>query len=459
MSGVFRLRDFRLLVAGEGVSLLGDQFALIALPWLVLQVTGSALVLGTVLAIQGIPRALFMLVGGAVTDRFSPRDVMLGANTARCLAVAALAVAALSGVVSVWMLYAYAIAFGLADGFFYPAQNAIVPQIAGGERLERANAVVQGLEQVALFVAPVLAGVLIAQLSGGAGGAGDLTGVGAALAIDAGTFIVSLVTLSLIGVRRYVSAAPGEATDGSSNDARGAATGATPVAATGADGGGGLLAAIRAGLRYMWDDQTLRVLFIIIVAVNFLVIGPLLVGIPVIAAQRLSDGTGGSGAESYGIVMSVFGGASLLGIALAGLLPRPPARLTGPLLVALCAVFAVAMGLLGYAATVFRVAAPVFAMGAASGYLVVFFFSWLQRRTPPEMMGRMMSLILFASVGLVPVSQALSGALIKADTTALFVGTAMVLGTLLVAAALSPGLRAMGAEMAGGPQAGESQHG
>ncbi|HMK92575.1 MAG TPA: MFS transporter, partial [Thermoleophilia bacterium] len=304
--GVFRLRDFRLLVAGEGVSLLGDQFALIALPWLVLELTGNALVLGAVLAIQGIPRALFMLVGGAVTDRFSPRGVMLAANAARCVVVAALAAVVLTGVVETWMLYVYALAFGLADGFFFPAQNAIVPQIAGDERLETANAVVQGLEQVALFVAPVLAGVLIAGLShagsaaaGGSGSSGSadgLTGVGLALAIDAATFVVSLGTLALIGVRRY---APDEA---------------------GADGG--LLAAIGAGLRYLWSDATLRLLFVIIVAVNFLVIGPMLVGIPVLAARRLSQG-----AEGYGIVMSTFGGASLLGIVAGGLLPRPPARL------------------------------------------------------------------------------------------------------------------------------------
>jgi MFS family permease len=206
--GVFKLRDFRLLVAGEGVSLLGDQFALIALPWLVLQVTGDALVLGLVLAIQGIPRALFMLVGGAVTDRFSPRAVMMAANGVRLVVVSLLATVTLAGTVHVWMLYAFALVFGLADGFFFPAQGAIVPQISGGQRLETANAVVQGLEQVALFVAPVLAGVLIATLSGGGA---DLTGIGVALAIDASTFLVSLLTLYLIRARRF---APASATCG-----------------------------------------------------------------------------------------------------------------------------------------------------------------------------------------------------------------------------------------------------
>ena len=80
---LLRIRDFRLLFAGEGISLIGDQFYFIALPWLVLQLTSDAAVLGIVVALQGIPRAAFMLVGGAVTDRFSPRKVMMGSNLAR----------------------------------------------------------------------------------------------------------------------------------------------------------------------------------------------------------------------------------------------------------------------------------------------------------------------------------------------------------------------------------------
>ena len=73
MLKMLRSRNFRLLWIGEAVSLLGDQFTLIALPWLVLQLTGDALAMGTVLALAGVPRAIFILLGGALTDRFSPR--------------------------------------------------------------------------------------------------------------------------------------------------------------------------------------------------------------------------------------------------------------------------------------------------------------------------------------------------------------------------------------------------
>ena len=73
------IKNFRLLWVGEGISLVGDQFYIIALPWLVLQMTGDPLAVGGVLAVAGIPRALFMLIGGALTDRFSPRKIMFAA--------------------------------------------------------------------------------------------------------------------------------------------------------------------------------------------------------------------------------------------------------------------------------------------------------------------------------------------------------------------------------------------
>ncbi|HFQ92712.1 MAG TPA: MFS transporter, partial [Anaerolineae bacterium] len=124
---VFRLRNFKLLWLGEAVSLIGDQFYLLSLPWLVLQMTGDALTVGSILALAGIPRAIFMLVGGALTDRFSPRTIMLVSNILRLGLISLLAVLVIGGIIQLWMLYIFALLFGLADAFFYPAQSSIVP--------------------------------------------------------------------------------------------------------------------------------------------------------------------------------------------------------------------------------------------------------------------------------------------------------------------------------------------
>jgi MFS family permease len=424
VKSVLRIRDFRLLFTGEGVSLLGDQFYFIALPWLVLELTGSAVVLGLVLALQGIPRAAFMLIGGAVTDRFSPRRVMIASNVARLSLVTLLAALVLGGALQMWMLFVVAAAYGVADGFFYPAQSAIVPQLASLDQLSVANAFVQGLDQVSQFIGPVLAGILIASAVGGHGG---LEGVGIALVVDAATFVVSIILLSLMRVdadkaaRMAVIGAEGN-------------TGAAPA---------GIWESIREGLAYMWSDPLLRVLLLLILAVNFLAVGPMLVGVPALAHQRLAGG-----AQDYGAVMSAFGGGSLAGLAVAGGMRRPPARLMGHLLLTVCAVFGAGLAMLGFAHSLAAALVPAAVMGFAAGYLTVSFFTWVQARTPQRLMGRMMSFIIFASVGLVPVSQALSGAVASRSLTALFVGAAALLLLVVARAWFVPSLRSMGMEMA-----------
>ena len=95
MTNVLSIRDFRLLFAGVSASLLGDQFALIATPWLVLQLTGDPLALGIVLALEGVPRALFMLFGGAITDRYSPRIILLASDIVRFVLATLMAVVVL----------------------------------------------------------------------------------------------------------------------------------------------------------------------------------------------------------------------------------------------------------------------------------------------------------------------------------------------------------------------------
>jgi Major Facilitator Superfamily len=431
MIGVLKIRDFRLLFTGEGVSLLGDQFYFIALPWLVLELTSSTVILGVVLALQGIPRAAFMLVGGAVTDRFSPRRVMIGSNVARLMIVSVLSALVFGGGVQTWMLFVLCAAYGVADGFFYPAQTAIVPQLASLDQLSGANAFIQGLDQVAQFVGPVLAGLLIARA--GARSLG-LDGIGVALAIDAVTFAVSVVLLTLMRVDAREA-----------RRAREAEAGAAPDGGAAVKEPGGLWTSIREGLAYMWADPLLRVLLLLVLAVNFLAVGPLLVGVPALAAQRLPGG-----AQAYGAIMSAFGGGSLAGLAVAGAARRPPAALMGHVLLGVCAVFGVGLVVLGFAQSLVAALAPSALMGFAAGYLAVSFFTWIQARTPQRLMGRMMSLIIFASVGLVPVSQALSGAVASWSLTALFVGAAALLTAVVARAWFVPSLRSMGMEMASG---------
>ncbi len=414
---LFKLRDFRLLWIGEAISVIGDQFYLIALPWLVLQLTGDALVMGTVLALAAVPRALFMLLGGALTDRFSPRIVMLVSNLARMVLVLALAGLVLTGTIQIWMIYLLALLFGLADAFFYPAQSAIVPRLVANDQLQPANALMQGTWQLSLFAGPVLAGFLISIMAGdpAAVGGGDLRGVGFAFIIDALTFLASALTLWFVNDRVNDLHEQKSAGDDES-----------------------LLTAIIAGLRAMWQDVSLRTFFILIAISNFLIVGPLSIGVPVLAATRFAGG-----ASAFGMIMSAYGAGSLLGTILAGLLPRPAAKRMGIILGLIWSGLGLGVLALGLAPSTMSAAVITFFMGLANGYVVILFITWLQRRTSAAMLGRMMSLLMFASIGLQPLSNMVTGALVELNAQVLFVsfGALMVVLTLLFL--LNPAVRSM----------------
>jgi MFS family permease len=410
-------RNFRLLWGGEAISLLGDQFYLIALPWLVLQLTGDALAVGTVLAAAAVPRAIFMLVGGALTDRFSPRTVMLVSNLSRFGLVSLLAFLVLAGAIELWMLYLLALAFGLADAFFYPAQNAIVPELVGESKLQTANSIVQGTAQFSLFLGPVLAGSLIALISSrqGDGASGsELTGIAMAFLFDAATFLVSALTLWFIRTEHQ-----DELVDNSQEKES-------------------VLVAIREGLINVWQDKTLRYFFLVVAAVATIMNSLLSVGVPILADQRFSEG-----AAAFGIIMSAYGAGSLIGIVLAGVLPKPPEGRLGTVLLLATGIAGLAIVLIGLASTTALAAIVSLVMGTSLGYVVIQFTTWLQIRTPSELMGRMMSILMFASVGLTPLGTALAGAVIEVNLNSVFFGAGMIILLTVSLAMTNRTVRAM----------------
>lgn len=421
LQNVLAQRNFRLLWFGEGLSLLGDQFYLIALPWLVLQMTGDILILGSILALAGIPRAVFMLVGGAITDRFSSRTVMLSSNLLRMIVVVLLAVLVVTGDIRLWMLYVLTFIFGVVDAFFFPAQGSIIPQLVDQEGLQVGNTIIQGTAQLSRFAGPVLAGTLIALL-GGAGKAPvsgieyapDLTGIGIAFGIDALTFMVSAISLWMMRIPQAHDA-------GRDRHQRES-----------------VWASIREGIVSVWNNVGLRVLFLVTIAVNVLVNGPILVGIPVLADTRFPEG-----AAAFGILMSAYGGGNLLGTILAGALPRPKMKSMGLLMLAIISILGIGVMLLGVSSSLPFSFAVGLAMGVANGYVTILFITWLQSQTPKNMLGRLMSLLMFAAVGLNPISMALSGLFMKLDPTATFVAAGAIMTAIVLLAGFTSEARTM----------------
>ena len=159
-------RDFRLLMTSQVAGLLGNHLYLIALPWLVLQLTGDVVAMGTTIVLSGVPRIALTPMGGAISDRLSSRTVMLGSNIARAGLLALLAWLVLAGRVGLWTLYGFSLACGLIDAFSAPARSAIVPQLVRQDCLQMANVVASSLEQFCGLVGPVAAGFAIAWVNG-----------------------------------------------------------------------------------------------------------------------------------------------------------------------------------------------------------------------------------------------------------------------------------------------------
>ena len=404
MRRVMTLRDFRLLLAGASTSLLGDQFALIATPWLALQLTNDPLVLGIVLALEGLPRAAFMLVGGAVTDRFAPRRVMVVADIARGLLTAAMAVVVLTGAVQMWMLFGFALAFGVIAGFAVPAENSIVPTLVQRDDLQAGNAVIMGTTQLSAFVGPTLAGAVIASFST------SMLGIGLAFAIDAASFAISATAFSLISAGRRHRVEPSTFA---------------------------LWSSIGDGVRNVWADEALRFVFSVLFAVNLFVVGPLLVGIPLVAHQRLPQG-----AMAFGVLMGAFAIGNLAGYLVAGAAPRPSSTTMRVIVVGVFTAFGATIASLGLLTHLWLDAGLLIALGVGNGYLAISLFTWVQARTPEDMLGRTMSLVTFSSIGLVSISQAAAGAFARWDLDGLF----LISGGLVLAVtawiATQPGLRA-----------------
>ena len=179
---------FRLLVAGQLTSNVGDACYAVALPWYVLAVHGGVVLLSLVLAAYGIPRTALLLVGGFASDRWRPWTVMMVTDGARAMAGAGLAVAAGLGPARAAVLIPIAAVLGAGEGLFIPASFAIVPELLPGADLQAGNALSSGGTQLATLLGPAVGGALVA-----------LAGPELAFWVDAASFAVSAVTLA--GIR------------------------------------------------------------------------------------------------------------------------------------------------------------------------------------------------------------------------------------------------------------------
>ena len=412
---LLRDRNVAWLMGGSLVSLLGDQFTLVALPWLVLRLTGDTLVLGTVLALLGIPRALFILLGGALVDRHSPQRVLMLSkhfNTVLLGTLALLVLLVLFDRLTLPLVYALALGIGLSTAFSIPAATSMLPQVVAPQQLPAANGLLMGLRQLSFFVGPLLAGLVIALFGDGrAGGTGSLHeahGLGLAFGLDALSFVFSALTLA------QVRCTP------------------PPVRAHAP-----MLAAVAEGLRTFWHDRALRSCLLYWSAVALLITGPVQIALPVLASERPE-----LGAAAFGGLLAAYGAGTLAGMVVSGARPHLRAVNLGLTILLVDALVGLLFIPMGRITALWQGLALLGTIGVLGGYMQVTVFTWIQRRVAPALLGRAMSVFLFIYMGLAPLSSAATGWVLRSvSLSTLFMAAGGALVALVLLAFAGSGMR------------------
>jgi len=356
------------LLGANAVSETGNVLAFVAIPWFVLQTTGSA-------ARTGLTGGAFLLaavvagvVGGPFVDRMGFKRASIVADLAGAVTVALIPLLYYTIGLSFWQLLVLVFLGGFLDAPGHTARQSLVPDLAGraGMRLERANSAFQGIQHASFLLGPPLAGLLITLLA-----------PGNVLWIDAVTFVVSAALV--------VALVPPVALRSGTEPRR----------------AGGYLAQLAEGMTFIRRDRLVFWMFGIGVVANFLILPLFAVVLPVYARQVYGS------AVDLGLMLGGFGSGALAGTVFYGtvghLLPRRTTLVSAIMFVGLPFWVVVATPPL------WVTMGALFVAGLALGPPNPLTYSVLQERTPPRMLGRVLGAGVSLSMIAVPIGMVLCG--------------------------------------------------
>jgi transmembrane secretion effector len=391
-----RHRDFRLLWTGMTVSLVGDGIFLVAMAWQVYSVWNAPAALSMVGIAMTVPTIVCLLPGGVVSDRLSRRAIMLAADAVRAAAIAVLAVLSLTGRIQVWEIAALAMVYGAGTAFFTPAFEALVPDILPESDLPAANSLDQFVRPIALRLAgPAAGGWIIAAF-----------GPGIAFAADAASFA-----------------------------AAGAAVLAMRPVARHAHDGISVMADIRGGLQFIRQRTWIWGTLVSAAFAYLLFLGPTEVLLPYVVKNSLHGSAG-----TLGAVFAAGGIGSIAAAVLMGQRAQPRRQVTFIYVVWTLATLAVAG--YGFATQTWQLVVACLLFNALETAGTIVWATLKQRHVPPSMLGRVSSLDWLISIGLLPLSFALTApltALVGARLT--LVGAGVGGAAITLAALYLPGMR------------------
>lgn len=365
----FRHRQYRPLVGAAAFELLGEGVWVIAVVWQVIALGGGPGALSFAVTGYALGMVATVLLGGVVADRVPQRRILLATASTRMAVLVVVAALALAGGLEVWHLAVGGAVLGMAVGFYFPAYSALLPSVVDADDLLAANGVEGFLRPVLQHAGgPALGSLVVATAS-----------PAWALLLVAGCQLCCLLTLLLL---RPVPLRRDPATLGDH-----------PVR--------GALLDLRVGVRYMVTTPWFLATLLFACLMLLLVIGPMDVLIPFVVKEGGGDATG------HAWILAAYGAGSALASLGMSMLRMPRRYLT--VMVLLWGVGCLPLVVVGLTTSVPAIAVALFAVGVLISAPMVIWGTLLQRRVPPDLLGRASSLDFFVSLLLVPVSVAVAG--------------------------------------------------
>lgn len=374
---LFGNRNFLLHWASVGIFQTGNFFTAIALPWLMLSISGDdPVMVATIFATFSLPHAIFILIGGAITDRISPLKALFICRGLFVVIMFAFSALIYLGLTPLWLIYIFAFLLGSLGAIDIPASQSLLPSLIQTSQLSKGNGVVIGTVQVARAFGPMLAGWLIWAIRQTMGTSGEPNHASLAFAfgLDAVCAASTLLIMSFIIAPRYQTKKPEK-----------------------------IWTLLKEGIRFCWNDHGIRLVLSYLILISFFLHGPLLTALPLYTKLQL-----GLSEAAYGSLFAMTGLGAIIGGGLAVVF-SPSDRRLGEVVLTCDFVSGLCLFLVGQFADVWLAALFLFITGICTGIIMVAGTTWFQKRTPEIYMGRVMSILMFAVLGLIPISAALTG--------------------------------------------------
>lgn len=348
------VRNFRLFIFGQGISLCGTWMQTIGVSWLVLQLTHSGTQLGLVVAAQFLPILVLGVGGGVVADRFNKRHVLYITQTLAGLLALMLGLLVVTHLVHLWMVYALAAGLGLVAVVDNPTRQSFVVEMVGKQHLKNAITLNSTMVNTARVIGPSIAGLLIATV-----------GIGPCFLVNAVSYVAVLTALLLMREKELRPA---------------------PVSAR--EPG-----QIRAGLKYVWSEPKLKSTLIMM-----FIIGTFAYELPVVLPLFATITMHGN-AGTYSAMMAATGVGAILG----GLYTAGQATVREGQLILVAVFFGLSMLLVAAMPTFAAAIIVLVLVGVLSVLFIALGNTTLQLTSLPTMRGRVMSLWSVAFLGTTPV--------------------------------------------------------